>query len=247
MLKPIKSALKPFLQALIQVLFKVRAFIIRIIKPKSGYFLFPTDKVVKSTEPISRKFGFDRGTPIDRYYIESFIKENAPYIKGVCLEIHDNYYTKKYGKNVTTEDVLDIDTTNWQATTYGDLRNLKAIKSNTYDCLIITQTFGVIDDYQAAVSECYRILKPGGSIIGSATSIGAISNLQMTYWRFAVPSIKYVFGKCFDLNKLTIKTYGNVLAGQCSWVGLAAEELTKEELDVNDPYFSMVIGFRATK
>lgn len=28
------------------------------------------------TEPISRKFGFDRGCPIDRYYINSFLKQN---------------------------------------------------------------------------------------------------------------------------------------------------------------------------
>lgn len=34
------------------------------------------------TEPISRKFGFDRGCPIDRYYIDSFLKQNQNLITG---------------------------------------------------------------------------------------------------------------------------------------------------------------------
>ena len=39
------------------------------------------------TEPISHKFGFDRGCPIDRYYINSFLKQNQEVITVSVLEI----------------------------------------------------------------------------------------------------------------------------------------------------------------
>src|SRR5258708_1276969 len=38
------------------------------------------------TRPISTSFGFDRGTPIDRYYIENFLGRNAGDIRGRVLE-----------------------------------------------------------------------------------------------------------------------------------------------------------------
>jgi hypothetical protein len=42
---------------------------------------------ISQTEPISRLFGFDRGTPIDRYYIEKFLIEKKKDICGRLLEI----------------------------------------------------------------------------------------------------------------------------------------------------------------
>ena len=106
---------------LINLVKKVRSPVMRFLRPKARYFLF---KPKRSLKPISTKFGFDRGEPIDRYYIESFLEENKDYIKGVCLEITDNAYTKKFGGDrVVKSDVLDIDRTNKQANIYGDLRN----------------------------------------------------------------------------------------------------------------------------
>src|SRR4051794_37443694 len=49
------------------------------------------------TAPISTVFGFDRGTPIDRYYIETFLSKNADDIRGRVLEIGDNSYTVRFG------------------------------------------------------------------------------------------------------------------------------------------------------
>src|SRR6185503_10982321 len=44
--------------------------------------------------PISRVFGFDRGTPVDRYYIENFLADNASDIRGRVLEVGDDSYTR---------------------------------------------------------------------------------------------------------------------------------------------------------
>lgn len=226
------------METILNTLRPIRASIMKVIRPKSGYSLLP----------ISTKFGFDRGTPVDRFYIESFLKENAGKIKGDCLEIHDTNYTKKFGaKNVTRADALDFDVNNKQANIHGDLRNLSTIASNSYDTIILTHTLGVIDDFQSAINECYRVLKPGGTILVTVSAIGVAQDVKMAYWRFTETSLRYSFEKCFKKENIEVKSYGNVLAGQAFWVGLAAEELKKEELVFNDPRYAVVVALVAQK
>src|SRR5262245_60042480 len=72
--------------------------------------------------PISQVFGFDRGQPIDRYYIECFLQRYARDIQGAVLEIGENTYTCKYGAGrVTRSDVLHATPRNIQATLVADL------------------------------------------------------------------------------------------------------------------------------
>jgi len=232
---------------LISLVKKVRAIVTRVIKPKEGYFLFKFPK--RSLKPISTKFGFDRGKPIDRYYIESFLEENKEYIEGVCLEITDNAYTKEFGdERVIKSDVLDIDRTNKQANIYGDLRNLKSIiAKNTYDCIILTHVLGMIDDYETAIREISRILKPGGVLLFTSSCFSPTYEVESNFWRFTPASTKYVFSKYFSDANLEVKSYGNALAGQAFWLGFAQEELSNRELEYNDPHFPCIVAARAVK
>lgn len=229
----------------LQTLRTVRAPIIKTLKPKTQYFLFPVKKNVK---PLSSKFGFDRGTPVDRYWIESFLSKNKKHIKGRVLEVTDNEYTKKYGQNVTKSDVLDIDKSNKLANIHADLRNLKGnIKDNTYNCIILTQVLGLVDDYDAALKEIRRILKPGGTLLFTGHSFSRLWRVEHEYWRYTPASTKYIFGKHFGEKNIKIYTYGNALAGQAYWVGAAQNELTKEELEYKDPNFPCLVGARVVK
>lgn len=49
-----------------------------------------------SMTPVSRLFGFDRGTSMDRYYIGQFIKKHASCIHENVLGIAGNTYTKNH-------------------------------------------------------------------------------------------------------------------------------------------------------
>ncbi|MGB5435102.1 MAG: glycosyltransferase [Maribacter sp.] len=110
------------------------------------------------TSPISTEFGYDRGGPLDRYYIENFLDENSSLIRGRVLEIGDNAYTLKYGgSNVTKSDILHIDDSNEQATFIGDLSNAPHIPSNSFDCIVLTQTLHLIYDFKGAIETCYRL------------------------------------------------------------------------------------------
>ncbi len=223
----------------------LKKLIRRILRPHLFYF------ISKSTKPISKCYGFDRGKPIDRYYIENFLQQNKKDVSGICLELLNNDYTLKYGGDrVNKSDVLDIDENNKSATIIGDLRNLKSIPNGAYDCIILTQVLQFIDDLDAAISECYRILKQSGTILVTLPTISridGISGVSGDYWRFTKASAKYLFEKKFDKSKIEIKDYGNVRSGIYFHAGLSQEETSKKILDGQDPNFPIIISVRAKK
>jgi hypothetical protein len=48
-------------------------------------------------DPASRTFGFDRGKPIDRWYIERFLARHERDVRGRVLEVAESTYTEWYG------------------------------------------------------------------------------------------------------------------------------------------------------
>lgn len=228
---------------IIAIINLIRRPMVRLLWPASNYWL-----ATKSLKPLSNKFGYDRGLPIDRYWIESFLETNRNLIHGHCLEVTDDAYTKKYGGDrVTKSDVMDIDSKNKKATIYADIRDIKSVKSNTFDTIILTHVLGIIDDFHAAVSECHRILKSGGVIIATSSCLSPTYDPSQNMWRFTPSGAKYLFTKHFGEGQVEIEQFGNALAGQCFWVGMSQEELTQEQLDYKDPKFPCVVGIIATK
>lgn len=225
----------------IQFAKKVRALVNRTLTTPEQYLKS------RSLKPLSSKYGFDRGAPVDRYYIENFMARQAGFIRGRCLEIVDPYYTKKFGgSQVTQSDVLDI-IPRKTTTIHGDLRNVPAIESHTYDCVIITQTYNVIDEYEAAIRESHRILKPGGALLVTLPTMSPCWNLKINLWRFTATSLSYVFSKYFEKGKLRVESLGNKEAALGFWQGYAQEDLPSGTLDRTDDSFPLIIGVRAIK
>ena len=80
---------------------RVHAVVARVMgtwPPPVGWVNFGR---LSSTIPISRNFGLDRGTAIDRYYIEKFLAEHAADITGHVLEVGDDAYSRRFGSNIT--------------------------------------------------------------------------------------------------------------------------------------------------
>ena len=96
---------------------------------------------LRRLEPVSTSFGFDRGTPIDRYYIERFLAAHADDIHGRVLEFGDARYTRAFGgERVTRSDVLDLVPSNPNATIVADLTRADDVASDSFDCIVCTQT-----------------------------------------------------------------------------------------------------------
>ncbi len=224
---------------------KTKKIFRRILSPKIFYI------VSSSTYPASNYHGFDRGNPIDRFYIDNFIKQNKKHIRGNCLELLNNDYTLKYGgEKIIKSDILDIDESNNRATIIDDLRNLKKIEDNSYECIILTQVLQFIDEVDLAISECHRILKKDGVILATLPAmsrIDPVSNTEGDYWRFTSASAKHIFQKRFSTDKIDISTHGNVRSGIFFYLGLSQEETSSKILRDNDPNFPLIITVKATK
>jgi SAM-dependent methyltransferase len=218
----------------------------RWLKPRWLYLL--SGRV----RPLSSQAGTDRGQPIDRYYIEEFLEANRDLVRGTCLEVKDNEYTTRYGGNkVTRSDVLDVNRDNKQANIHADLRDLSAIPDAVYDCIILTQVLQYIDDMDAAIRECTRVLKSGGALLVTVPSLGKLDGQEDKvfghYWRLTRDSARYLFGKHFRPENLEISAWGNVLVGLAFWIGLSREELTRRQLAYFDPVYACGVSIRAVK
>lgn len=208
--------------------------------------------ILRRLIPVSRVFGLDRGQPIDRYYIENFLARHAEDIQGHVLEIGDDTYTRKFGgERVSRSDVLHAWAGNPKATIVADLTCADHIPSDTFDCIIFTQTLQFIYDGRAALKTLYRILKPGGVLLATFPGISQISRYDMDrwgdYWRFTTLSARRLLEEVFPPGCVQVEAQGNVLTAIAFLHGLAAHELTPEELDYHDPDYQVLIGMRVAR
>ena len=201
--------------------------------------------------PISRQYGYDRGEPIDRYYIEKFLDNHRDCISGAVLEVSEDTYTRKFGGDeIDRIDVLHYDDPSPPATLTGDLTNAPHLPSGSYDCIIITQTLMLIYDLPAAVATLHRILKPGGTVLATLPGLSQIADpawLHTWHWGFTQGSAQKLFEDAFTGGEVAVTVYGNVLSTIAFLQGLAQKELTLKELDHTDPEYQMLIAVAARK
>ena len=201
--------------------------------------------------PFSADFGFDRGGPIDRFYIESFLHDNRDHVKGRVLEIGDNTYTNMYGGNrVLQSDILHVDKSNTRATYIGDITDVPQIPSSEFDCIIFTQTLHLIYDFRSALKTCYRILKPGGCLLLTVPGISHIDKGEWRdywLWSFTDTAIRKLMAETFNGSKVDIRTYGNVYVAAAFLYGVGLGEFRKEHLFHHDNSYQVIISAAAVK
>lgn len=203
------------------------------------------------THPISDQFGFDRGLPIDRYYIDRFLDANRDAVAGRVLEIGDETYTRQFGGDrVEVADVLHVTAENPLATFVGDLSVAGTLPPDTFDCIILAQTLHLIYDMAAAVREMHRALKPGGVALVTVPGITPVDRNEWGatwYWSLTKASARRLFEEEFGGSAVRVGAYGNVYAAVTFLHGLAVAEADKEKLDVEDEAFPVIVAVRATK
>ncbi len=210
---------------------------------------------LRRTTPISRVFGLDRGGRercIDIVFIERFLNAHRSEIRGRVLEIGDDRYTTRFGgAQVERSDVLHVSPGGAGATIVADLTSADALASDTFDCIICTQTLQFIYDVHAAIRTLHRILRPGGVVLASFTGISQISRYDMDrwgdYWRFTTASARRLFEECWPKEQVTVTARGNALLAVAYLHGLTVDELRPEDLEMQDDDFQVVITVRAIK
>ena len=206
----------------------------------------PVDISELSVSPYSRKMGSDRGTPIDRIYIEKFLQEHDQYITGTVMEIADDTYTKKYGTHV--KQILMF-TANEKATSnntiIGDLQSGDGVQDGLVDCFILTQTLPFIFDVTSTCKNIIKMLKPGGVALLTVRGISAISRYDEKrwgdYWSFTKQSLEKLF-TIDGVEVVDLVQYGNVKTAVGFMLGLASEELSESDFNIDDELYPVILG-----
>lgn len=201
------------------------------------------------TAPLSKRFGYDRGGPVDRIYIEDFLKANGHRIKGRVLEVANNHYTKMFGgANITHSDVLHINENHPGATIVADLGSPMNVGENLFDCIILTQTLQFIYDYKQAMENCYKILKPGGCLLLTVPGISHIGKDPWNwYWSFTSFSVRRMLTECFSEEGTTVASFGNVLTAAAFLYGMGKTEIEQKDYEHNDPSYQVIVTAVASK
>jgi len=201
--------------------------------------------------PIDPNWGFERGTPIDRVYVERFVGNHAGDIRGRVLEIAAPDYTGRFGRDIERVDILMATEGNPQATIVGDLTDAPQIPSDAFDCAIVTQTLQFVWDTRAALATLHRILAPGGVLLATMPGLTKISPPEDEefgeWWHFTARSARRLAEEAFGEGNVEVQAYGNVLSAAAFLYGLAASDLRPEELDAHDRLYEVTIGLRAVK
>ena len=206
---------------------------------------------LRRTTPIASDFGFGRGGPIDRYYIESFLERHSGDVHGRVLEIGDATYTRRFGgSRVTQADVLHVDAGAPDATFIGDLADGSFLPDDAFDCVVLTQTLHLVYDFAAALRTIARVLAPGGVLL---MTVPGISNVDRAEWgptwhySFTHHSVRRMCAESFEGSETDVTSYGNVLAAVAFLHGLGCDELTREELDDQRLEYSLIHAARVVK
>jgi SAM-dependent methyltransferase len=206
---------------------------------------------LRRLQPLSREFGYDRGLPVDRYYIERFLEAHRLDVAGRTLEMGDDEYTRRYGGDrATRRDVLHVHSRNPAATIVGDLADAPQIADGTFDCIVVTQTLHLIYDVDLAVATLHRILRPGGVVLATFPGISQLSGDEWSRtwsWGFDSLLARRLFASHFGEHNVTVEAQGNSLAAAAFLQGLATVDLTPAQLDNDEAGCELLVAVRAVR
>lgn len=203
---------------------------------------------IASLSPLSRDFGFGRGLPVDRYYIESFLGDHAKDVQGRVLEIGDDSYSRRYGADrIVQQDILHVRAGNPAATLVGDVTDPSVLPSARFDCAILTQTLHLIFDMRAAVRQIHRSLKPGGVALITVPGITSIDRYEWGdswYWSLTPLALERLLGEVFKPDQVRVSAYGNLYSATAFLHGAALEEVSRAKLDHYDASYPVIAAAR---
>jgi hypothetical protein len=200
--------------------------------------------------PFSHRYGHDRGSQtIDRYYIDEFIAANADAIRGRVLEVSEGRYAHAHGKAVTRLDVLDVDPRNPAATVVADLDDSGSLPPLAYDCVLLTQTLQYVRDPWATLRTIWSSVAPGGVLLMTVPAAAKVDHTltDRDSWRVLPVGMRRLLDATCEGADATVLGHGNLLATIGFLLGLAANELSVAELDVDDPLHPLVTSARVRK
>jgi len=191
-------------------------------------------------EPFSDVYGYDRGGPIDRVFIESFLDKHRNLIRGRVLEVESDHYARRFGSDLTSVDVLDVYDTNPNATV---IANLSEELPGQYDCVILTQVLQYMPEPVNALRNAYGALADGGALLAIVPAIQRVApgDEGDDYWRFTLAGTRQLVRLAVDSEPTELEAFGGLASSVASLLGLGLWD--HRPRNRGDARFATIVGF----
>jgi SAM-dependent methyltransferase len=103
--------------------------------------------------------------------------------------VASSYTTSEYGTGHGCDRSLDV-------------TNMPAVASESYDAVFCSGVLEHVEDYEAALREMTRILRPGGILLLGVPFHQPIHNAPRDFWRFTDQAIRYLLAPSYDVIEL---------------------------------------------
>ncbi|MCC6580557.1 MAG: class I SAM-dependent methyltransferase [Phycisphaeraceae bacterium] len=179
-----------------------------------------------------------------RHYLDQFIRECRPDIRGRIMEFGLPYYQSIADpKLVSSYETFDIDPT-LKTDHVGDIQDCPHMPDGAFDCIVCTQVLEHVANPFKAAGELKRMLAPGGTLLLTVPASYPYHAVPHDYWRYTPDSLRMLFG---DAGDVEVRTYGNrvvVVAAYWKW---SAGDVPRHVLDQRDPDYPTIIALRLRK
>lgn len=198
------------------------------------------------TDPFSI-YGFDRGVPVDRVYIEAFLSRHADTVRGDVLEVKDDAYARRFGGERVLAHVLELPgVDNGRATLFADLGEPGSLPTDAFDCVVLTQTLQLVDDTSAALTNVWRSLRPGATALITVPTVSVWVERIHDRWRWTPAGLDVELRRALPGADIEVVGYGNLPATIAFLHGLGAREVPAD-LHLTDPRFPVIAAARITR
>ncbi len=202
---------------------------------------------LRRLKAFSECHGCDRGTPVDRYYVDRFFERHRADITGDVLEIDRNIYTHRYGHDLRTVHSVDIDPKS-EPTFLCDLAHSESVlPSEAYDCFLLPCTLHHFRELELCLRNVLRVVKPGGVILAVGAGLIRVDVEDIDFWHPTPAGWRELLKKIWPDCEVVVEGEGNCLSATAFNLGLALEELTPRELDYKDGLYPVVTNIYCRK
>ncbi len=181
--------------------------------------------------PVSTDFGFSRGIPVGRFYVNNFVAEKAENLGGIILEFGDTRY-RDYFKNVEQYKVVDV-VAGPNVDFVCDIHDVSSMPQNFFDVIVCTQVLEHVERPQDALRELRKLLKNDGRLICTVPFLAHIHYVPTDYYRFSVDAITSALS-CAGFEVLDARNSGNALVTIGSLLGYSTQDFSSAEMAVVD-------------
>jgi SAM-dependent methyltransferase len=185
--------------------------------------------------PFCPNYGFSRGTPIDRFFLDCFITKIRDEVVGDVLEIggvQENRvrYRLQHASSYRTMDIELFPGVDFA----GDAHDPAASPASSFDCILLFNVLEHCKEPSIVVENVHRWLRAGGKAFCLVPNAQRVHRDPRDYWRIMPDALEYLFR---NFASAEVFTYGNLITTIAALSGLGAEELSSEDLvEVNSMY-----------